>query len=414
MSTTFAISPRHLHTSESVTEGHPDKVCDQIADAILDEILEKDPMARVACEAATTTGLVFVFGEITTQAYVDFQAITRAVIRDIGYTKPHYGFDHESVGVLVSVKEQSPDIKGGVDEAYETRVGDEEMAPDLAVGAGDQGHMIGFACNETDELMPLPISLAHRLVRRLTAVRKDGELPYLGPDGKSQVTIEYNHGKPGRIDAVVISTQHDPEVSQEQIQRDIIAQVIEPILQPTGLYRGAEDTRFFINPSGRFVIGGPAGDSGLTGRKNIVDTYGSAAKHGGGSYSGKDPTKVDRTGSYAARWVAKNIVASGLAERAEVELSYAIGVAEPISISVEAWGTHSIEPHKITDAVRDVFDLRPGAVIRELGLRRPIYRQTAAYGHFGRPDLDLPWESTDKAADLRRAAGLGEKEPATA
>jgi S-adenosylmethionine synthetase len=414
MSTTFAISPRHLHTSESVTEGHPDKVCDQIADAILDEILEKDPMARVACEAAATTGLVFVFGEITTQAYVDFQAITRGVIRDIGYTKPHYGFDHESVGVLVSVKEQSPDIKGGVDHAYEARVGDEEIAPDLDVGAGDQGHMIGFACNETEELMPLPISLAHRLVRRLSAVRKDGELPYLGPDGKSQVTIEYNHGKPGRIDAVVISTQHDPEITQEQIQQDVIAQVVEPILQPTGLYRGPSETRFFINPSGRFVLGGPAGDSGLTGRKNIVDTYGSAAKHGGGSYSGKDPTKVDRTGSYAARWVAKNIVASGLAERAEVELSYAIGVAEPISISVEAWGTHSIEPHKITDAVRDVFDLRPGAVIRELGLRRPIYRQTAAYGHFGRPDLDLPWESTDKAAELRRAAGLGEKEPATA
>ncbi|MEX2237917.1 MAG: methionine adenosyltransferase [Dehalococcoidia bacterium] len=414
MPTTFAISPRHLHTSESVTEGHPDKVCDQIADAILDQILERDPMARVACEAAATTGLLFVFGEITTSAYVDFQNIARRVIRDIGYTKPHYGFDHESVGVIVSVKEQSADIKVGVDRAYEDRVEHQEMAPDLDVGAGDQGHMIGFACDETPELMPLPISLAHRLARRLAAVRKDGSLAYLGPDGKSQVTIEYNHGKPGRIEAVVISTQHDPEVSQEQIRRDILSQVIEPILEPTGLWRGEEGTRIFVNPSGRFVLGGPAGDSGLTGRKNIVDTYGSAAKHGGGSYSGKDPTKVDRTGSYAARWVAKNIVAAGLADRAEVELSYAIGVAEPISISVEAWGTHVIEPHLITDAVRDVFDLRPGAVIRELGLRRPIYLQTASYGHFGRPDLDLPWESTGKADELRRVAGLQEREPAPA
>ncbi|MPZ24396.1 MAG: methionine adenosyltransferase [Dehalococcoidia bacterium] len=414
MSTTFAISPRHLHTSESVTEGHPDKLCDQIADAILDAIIEQDPMARVACEAAATTGLLFVFGEITTHAYVDFQALARRTIRDIGYTKPHYGFDHESVGVIVSVKEQSSDIKSGVDHAWERRVGDEELAPDLDVGAGDQGHMIGFACNETAELMPLPISLAHRLVRRLTAVRKDGTLAYLGPDGKSQVTIEYNHGRAGRIDAVVISSQHDPEVSQEQIRQDVIREVIRPILEPTGLYKGEDNTRIFVNPSGRFVLGGPAGDSGLTGRKNIVDTYGSAAKHGGGSYSGKDPTKVDRTGSYAARWVAKNIVASGLAERAEVELSYAIGVAEPISISVEAWGTHAIEPHKITDAVSEVFDLRPGAVIRELGLRRPIYLQTAAYGHFGRPDLDLPWENTSKAAHLARAAGIPLKEPASA
>ncbi|HEY5625714.1 MAG TPA: methionine adenosyltransferase [Dehalococcoidia bacterium] len=385
MTMTFMSSPSLLVTSESVTEGHPDKVCDQIADAILDDIIGSDPDAHVACEVVSTTGLVLVTGEITTSHYVDITRITRDVIADIGYTKPEYQFDAESCGVLVSVKEQSPEINAAV--------GEDE-------GAGDQGIMLGFACNETPELMPLPISLAHKLCLRLAAIRKDGTIEYLRPDGKSQVTIEYEFGKPKRAHAVVLAAQHDPDVSLEQLSADLRKQVIDPVI---GDWIDSE-TEIHINRSGSFVLGGPAADSGLSGRKNIVDTYGAVGRHGGGSYSGKDPSKVDRSASYAARWVAKNLVAAGLAERCEVELSYAIGHPQPIGVSVETFGTHKINHGSIQQLVREHFDLSPNGIIRDLTLRRPIYRPTASYGHFGRLDIDAPWEKTDKADELRAAA----------
>jgi len=392
----------HFHTSESVTEGHPDKICDQIADAILDDILAVDPYGRVACEVVATTGLVFIFGEITTTRRVDYEGIARRTIREIGYTRPEYAFDADSCGIIVSVKEQSSDIASAVDVSLEVRRGQEE-AEGLEIGAGDQGHMIGFACIETPTFMPLPIHLAHRLTRQLARARKEGILPFLRPDGKSQVTIEYTNGTARRIAAIVISAQHDPDVADEKLRQGILEQVIRPMI-PANLLD--EMTAVHINPSGRFVIGGPAGDSGLTGRKNIVDTYGSNARHGGGSYSGKDPTKVDRSGSYAARYVAKNIVAAGLADRLEVELAYAIGVAQPLSIAVETFGTEHVPKEMILKLIRQHFDLRPGAIIRDLALRRPIYRPTAAYGHFGRDDIDAPWERTDRAAAIRQAAGL--------
>ena len=392
----------HFHTSESVTEGHPDKICDQIADAILDDILAVDPYGRVACEVVATTGLVFIFGEITTTRRVDYEGIARRTIREIGYTRPEYAFDADSCGIIVSVKEQSSDIASAVDVSLEVRRGQEE-AEGLEIGAGDQGHMIGFACTETPSFMPLPIHLAHRLTRQLARARKEGILPFLRPDGKSQVTIEYTNGTARRIAAIVISAQHDPDVADEKLRQGILEQVIRPII-PANLLD--EMTAVHINPSGRFVIGGPAGDSGLTGRKNIVDTYGSNARHGGGSYSGKDPTKVDRSGSYAARYVAKNVVAAGLADRLEVELAYAIGVAQPLSIAVETFGTEHVPKEMILKLIRQHFDLRPGAIIRDLALRRPIYRPTAAYGHFGRDDIDAPWEHTDRASAIRQAAGL--------
>ena len=392
----------HFHTSESVTEGHPDKICDQIADAILDDILAVDPYGRVACEVVATTGLVFIFGEITTTRRVDYEGIARRTIREIGYTRPEYAFDADSCGIIVSVKEQSSDIASAVDVSLEVRRGQEE-AEGLEIGAGDQGHMIGFACIETPTFMPLPIHLAHRLTRQLARARKEGILPFLRPDGKSQVTIEYTNGTARRIAAIVISAQHDPDVADEKLRQGILEQVIRPMI-PANLLD--EMTAVHINPSGRFVIGGPAGDSGLTGRKNIVDTYGSNARHGGGSYSGKDPTKVDRSGSYAARYVAKNIVAAGLADRLEVELAYAIGVAQPLSIAVETFGTEHAPKEMILKLIRQHFDLRPGAIIRDLALRRPIYRPTAAYGHFGRDDIDAPWEHTDRASAIRQAAGL--------
>ena len=392
----------HFHTSESVTEGHPDKICDQIADAILDDILAVDPYGRVACEVVATTGLVFIFGEITTTRRVDYEGIARRTIREIGYTRPEYAFDADSCGIIVSVKEQSSDIASAVDVSLEVRRGQEE-AEGLEIGAGDQGHMIGFACIETPTFMPLPIHLAHRLTRQLARARKEGILPFLRPDGKSQVTIEYTNGTARRIAAIVISAQHDPDVADEKLRQGILEQVIRPII-PANLLD--EMTAVHINPSGRFVIGGPAGDSGLTGRKNIVDTYGSNARHGGGSYSGKDPTKVDRSGSYAARYVAKNIVAAGLADRLEVELAYAIGLAQPLSIAVETFGTEHVPKEMILKLIRQHFDLRPGAIIRDLALRRPIYRPTAAYGHFGRDDIDAPWEHTDRASAIRQAAGL--------
>ena len=391
---------RRLFTSESVTEGHPDKMCDAISDAILDALLEQDPMSRVACETATTTGMVLVMGEITTKAYVDIQKIVRETVREIGYTRGKYGFDADTCGVITAIDEQSTDIAMGVDKALEAKENQMSDTEIEAIGAGDQGMMFGYATNETEEYMPYPIALAHKLSRRLTEVRKNGTLPYLRPDGKTQVTVEYDENdKPVKLDAVVLSTQHDPEVSQEQIHADIKKYVFDEILPQEMI---DEDTKFFINPTGRFVIGGPHGDSGLTGRKIIVDTYGGYARHGGGAFSGKDCTKVDRSAAYAARYAAKNVVAAGLADKCEVQLSYAIGVAQPTSVMVDTFGTGKLSDEKITEIVRENFDLRPAGIIKMLDLRRPIYKQTAAYGHFGRLDLDLPWEKLDKVEDLKK------------
>ena len=391
---------KFLFTSESVTEGHPDKICDQISDAILDALLEQDPMSRVACETATTTGMVLVMGEITTKGYVDIQKIVRDTIREIGYDRGKYGFDADNCAVITAIDEQSADIAMGVNKALEAKehlMSDDEIE---AIGAGDQGMMFGYATNETPELMPYPIALAHKLVRQLTKVRKDGTLPYLRPDGKSQVTVEYDeNGKPCRLDAVVLSTQHSEDVTQEQIHEDVRRYVFDPII-PADMVD--ENTKFFINPTGRFVIGGPHGDSGLTGRKIIVDTYGGMARHGGGAFSGKDCTKVDRSAAYAARYVAKNIVAAGLADKCEIQLSYAIGVAQPTSINVDTFGTGKLSDSRLVEIIRENFDLRPAGIIRMLDLRRPIYKQTAAYGHFGRTDLDLSWEKTDKAELLKK------------
>ncbi|TGB02154.1 methionine adenosyltransferase [Halobacillus salinus] len=390
---------RRLFTSESVTEGHPDKICDQISDAILDEILKNDPNARVACETTVTTGLVLVSGEISTNTYVDIPAIVRQTIKDIGYTRAKYGFDADTCAVLTAIDEQSPDIAGGVDVAYESREGQMSEDEIEAIGAGDQGLMFGYANNETKELMPLPIALAHKLSKRLSDVRNDGTLEYLRPDGKTQVTIEYDENdKPVRVDTIVISTQHSEEVTLEQIQKDLKKHVIDPVV-PAGFID--DQTKYFINPTGRFVIGGPQGDAGLTGRKIIVDTYGGYARHGGGAFSGKDATKVDRSAAYAARYVAKNIVAAGLADQVEVQLAYAIGVAQPVSISINTNGTGTVSEEKLVEAVRALFDLRPAGIIKMLDLRRPIYRETAAYGHFGRTDVEFPWERTDKAEELK-------------
>src|SRR4051812_7936518 len=403
MTTSFMKSPQLFFTSESVTEGHPDKLCDQISDAILDAVLHDDPTSRCAAECYATTGTVIVGGEITTKTYVDMQKLVRDVVRDIGYTRAKYGFDYETCGVLLAIKEQSPDIAQGVNEALEFKQGEMEEDAALKVGAGDQGMMIGFACNETPELMPMPIALAHKLCRQLAQVRKDGTLDYLRPDGKSQVTVEYEYGKPKRVDAVVISAQHDAGVSWEQIQRDVRTHVVHPIV-PEEYLDGA--TKYYVNPTGRFVTGGPMGDAGLTGRKIIVDTYGGMARHGGGAFSGKDPTKVDRSAAYAARYVAKNVVAAGLADRFEVQIAYAIGVAHPLSVNFETFGTEHVDEATIGKLIAKHFDLRPGAIIRDLRLRRPIYRPTASYGHFGRDDIDAPWEATDKADRLREEAGL--------
>ncbi|MEM8533522.1 MAG: methionine adenosyltransferase [Chloroflexota bacterium] len=403
MPTSFMQSPQLFFTSESVTEGHPDKLCDQVSDAILDAFLTQDPRSRVACETAATTGLIVVMGEVTTEAYVEIQDIVRKTVREIGYTSIGSGFDADTCGVIVSLHGQSADIALGVDKAQEAKMGQMSEAEIEAVGAGDQGMMIGFACNETPELMPLTTSLSHRMTRQLAAQRKSGALPYLGPDGKSQVTVEYAHGKPVRVDTVLVSTQHAEDVSQDQIREDIIEDVINAIVPGELL---DDKTKYYVNPTGRFVTGGPHGDAGLTGRKIIVDTYGGVARHGGGAFSGKDPTKVDRSAAYAARYVAKNIVAAGLADRFEVQLSYAIGVAHPLSVSIETFGTGKVAEETIERLINEHFDLRPGAIIRDLDLRRPIYRPTAAYGHFGRDDIDAPWERTDKAEALRKAAGL--------
>jgi S-adenosylmethionine synthetase len=394
---------RKLFTSESVTEGHPDKICDQISDAVLDAIFEKDPMARVACETSVTTGLVLVAGEITTSCYVDIPKIVRETIRGIGYDRAKYGFDCDTCAVLTAIDEQSPDIAMGVDRALEAKKGEMSEEEIAAIGAGDQGMMFGFACDETPELMPMPIALAHRMARKLAEVRKNGTLEYLRPDGKTQVTVEYEDDRPVRIDTIVVSTQHSPEVDHDTIEKDIMEHVVKPSV-PAELLDA--QTKYFINPTGRFVVGGPQGDAGLTGRKIIVDTYGGYARHGGGAFSGKDPTKVDRSAAYAARYVAKNIVAAGLARKCEVQLAYAIGVAKPVSVLVETFGTAKIPEEKIQELIVKHFDLRPAGIIKTLDLRRPIYKQTAAYGHFGRTDVDLPWERTDKAEILKKEASL--------
>ena len=401
MPTTFMTSPKYFFTSESVSEGHPDKMCDQISDAVLDAILAKDPNARVACETATSTGLIVVMGEISTSTYVDIEKLVRETVRGIGYTRAKYGFDADTCGVVVSIKEQSSDIAQGVDKALEVREGcEEELA---TTGAGDQGMMIGFACNETPEYMPLTISLAHKLVRRLAEARKNGEIEWLRPDAKSQVTVEYAYGKPVRVDAIVISTQHSPDVTQKEIRETVIERIINEVV-PHNLLD--DKTRVFVNPTGRFVTGGPLGDAGLTGRKIIVDTYGGVARHGGGAFSGKDGTKVDRSAAYMARYVAKNVVAAGLADRFELQVSYAIGVAEPTSLAVETFGTGKIADEAIEALIRKHFDMRPAAIIQTLGLRKPIFKQVAAYGHFGREDVNVAWERTDKAELLRKEAGL--------
>ena len=408
----FTDSPCYLFTSESVTEGHPDKLCDQISDAVLDSILASDPEARVACEVVTTTGLVMVMGEITTETYVDIPAVVRRTLRDAGYVDSKYGFDYQACGVVVSIHSQSHDIGTGVSKSVEVRDLDDDADSNEedSLGAGDQGMMVGFACTETTELMPLPISLAHQLCKRMAEVRKDRVLPYMRPDGKSQVTVEYEYGVPKRVDTVVLSTQHNPEVSQSVIRRDLIEEVANHVI-PKSLTD--KNTKYVVNPSGRFVIGGPVGDTGLTGRKILVDTYGGTARHGGGAFSGKDPTKVDRSAAYAARYVAKNLVAAGLVDRLEIQVSYAIGMARPTSICIETFGTNKVPDDTIMKLIDKHFDLRPGAIIRDLGLRAPIYKQTAAYGHFGRDDLNLPWERTDKAAVLRREGFVGVQPPAT-
>lgn len=394
---------KKLFTSESVTEGHPDKICDQISDAILDAIYTSDPNARVACETTVTTGLVLVSGEITTSCYVDIPHVVRETIREVGYTRAKYGFDADTCAVLTSIGEQSADIALGVDRALEAKTGEMTESDINSIGAGDQGMMFGYATNETESYMPLPIDLAHRLARRLSEMRKSNHLNYLRPDGKTQVTVEYEDNKPIRVDTIVISTQHHPDVTNEQIRRDLLQYVVYPTVPKELL---DEDTKYFINPTGRFVIGGPQGDCGLTGRKIIVDTYGGMARHGGGAFSGKDPTKVDRSAAYAARYVAKNVVAAGLADRCELQIAYAIGVARPVSVSIETFGTGKLADEKIVELIQQTFDLRPAGIIKALDLRRPIYRQTAAYGHFGRTDLDLPWERTDKVEVLRKLAGL--------
>ncbi len=403
MSTTFMTSPKLLFTSESVTEGHPDKICDQISDAVLDACLEQDPYSRVACETATKTGFVMMLGEITTRANFNYDELARKVLLDIGYDDSEKGFDGNTCGVLVAIAKQSGDIAMGVDKSLEAKSGEMSEEEINSIGAGDQGMMFGYACNETPQLMPMPIYLAHKLTRRLTELRKNGTLPWLRPDGKSQVTVEYSYGKPKRIDTVLISTQHAPDISHGEIREAVIEHVIMPTL-PKELLDG--DLKIYVNPTGRFVIGGPMGDSGVTGRKIIVDTYGGMGRHGGGCFSGKDPTKVDRSAAYAARWAAKNVVAAGLADRVEIQVAYAIGVAHPLSVNVETFGTGKIPDEKIADLILEHFDLRPGAIIRDLDLRRPIYRKTAAYGHFGRDDIEFPWERTDKAEALRKAAGL--------